>query len=97
MTTQEAQKALIKAIWSCIVDASSMNVVLSGPEVNAAIRDLKAAVAAEAVAARNAEIAEDVRGLKEGKVRDHVTGRLYGTDQVSRTAVLALLVPEETA
>ena len=47
MTPAEAQKALVKAIWSCIVDASSMHVVLSGPEVNAAIRDFKAAIEAE--------------------------------------------------
>jgi hypothetical protein len=43
----DARKALVKAIWSCIVDASSMNVVLSGPEVNAAMDGYRAAVLRE--------------------------------------------------
>lgn len=42
----------------------------------------------KAVAAERARIAEEVEGLPEAKVRDHVTGRLYGTGQVSRAAVL---------
>ena len=46
MSVEEAQKVLNKAIWSCIVEASSMNVVMSGAEVNAAIRELKAAIEA---------------------------------------------------
>ena len=46
-TVSEARKALVKAIWSCIVDASSMNVVMSGPEVNAAMDGYRAAVLRE--------------------------------------------------
>ena len=34
--------------WSCIVDASSMNLVLSGPEVNTAMDVYRAAIEAEA-------------------------------------------------
>jgi len=36
-------------------------------------------------------ITEAVQGLREGKVRDHVTGREYGTGQVSRDAVLTIV------
>ena len=53
----DAQRVLVRAIWSCIVDASSMNVVMSGREVNSAIRGLKTAV----VAAERARIADAVR------------------------------------
>jgi hypothetical protein len=49
--TDAAQKRLVAAVWDCIVDASSMNVVLSGPEFNAALRDFRAAIEAEARAA----------------------------------------------
>ena len=45
-----ARKALVKAIWACIVDASSMNVVMSGPEVNAAMDAYRDAVRADAEA-----------------------------------------------
>jgi hypothetical protein len=53
-----AQKALMKAVWNCIVDASSMNVVMSGSEVNAATRALKDAVRGEALAEVEAAVAE---------------------------------------
>jgi len=46
-TVLEARKALVRAIWSCIVDASSMNVVMSGSEVNAAMDGYRAAVLRE--------------------------------------------------
>ena len=57
----EARKALVKAIWACIVDASSMNVVMSGPEVNAAMDAYRDA----AVADERARIAEAVRELAQ--------------------------------
>ena len=44
---EKAQATLIQSIWMCIVDASSMNVVLSGTEVNAAIRAFRTAIEAE--------------------------------------------------
>ena len=59
-TVSEARKALVKAIWSCIVDASSMNVVMSGPEVNAAMDGYRAAVLRE--------LREEVAGLRHGTV-----------------------------
>ena len=51
-TPEATRKALVAAIWECIVDASSMNVVMSGAEVNAAIREFRicAAVASFSLA-----------------------------------------------
>jgi hypothetical protein len=60
MTIIEARKALVKAIWSCIVDASSMNVVMSGPEVNAAMDAYRDAV----ITAERARIAATYRELR---------------------------------
>ena len=55
-----AQKALVKAIWHAIVEASSMSVVLSGSAVNEAIRGFRAAIEAEARATLTAQLAEIV-------------------------------------
>ena len=59
-----AQKALMKAIWHCIVDASSMNVVMSGGEVNKATRNLRAAIEAEA---RQSALAEAIRRVEAAR------------------------------
>jgi hypothetical protein len=58
----DARKALVRAIWSCIVDASSMNVVLSGPEANAAMDGYRAAVLRE--------LRKEVAGM-EGQCHDY--------------------------
>ena len=50
LAVSPARQALVKAIWSCIVDASSMNVVMSGAEVNAAMDAYRDAVRADAEA-----------------------------------------------
>lgn len=41
-----------------------------------------------------AAIAQEIRELPVGEVRDHVTGRTYGTAQIDRGAVVALVNPE---
>jgi len=58
---EAAEKAVWKAVWAYICDASSMNVVLSGPEYKAAMRDYRAAIEAN----ERARIAEAVEGLRE--------------------------------
>lgn len=57
---EAAEKAVWKAVWKCIVDASSMNVVLSGPEYKAAMRDYRVAVEA----AERARIVAAVKDLR---------------------------------
>jgi hypothetical protein len=52
-TEAEARRALVKAIWKAIVEASTMNVVLSGRDVNEAMDAYRAAI--EAVAREQAE------------------------------------------
>ena len=77
---EAAEKAVSKAVWACICDASTMNVVLSGPEYKAAMRDYRAAIEAN----ERARIAEAVRGLPV----------FAGTEHVDRAAVLAVVEGE---
>ena len=90
-----AQKALMKAIWRCIVDASSMNVVMSGREVNEATRQLRAAIEREAVAQERARLRAAVEGLPDVNPTPTVgEGRSTDWPMVRRAAVLRLLDPE---
>lgn len=75
MTTGEAQKALVHAIWTCIVDASSMNVVMHGAE------DF-------IVVAERARIAEAVRGVDCHCAGSWATGH---TSRCPIPAVLAIV------
>lgn len=75
-----AQTVLVKAVWKCIVESSSMAVVMSGREVNDAIY----AYRSEARSALLAELAEKVRKLP-----------LTDDCGTSRAAVLALLSEPE--
>lgn len=105
----EAQKALVKAIWTCIVDASSMNVVMHGSEVNAAIRDFRAAIEVEAGAAERERIAAEIgRNLTDARIEDlmrqhaiplHGRGisvdlQARGVAASVRAAVLAIVEPK---
>lgn len=97
-----AQKALMKAIWHCIVDASSMNVVMSGGEVNKATRNLRAAIEAEARQSALTEAIRRVEGLPwrrmtgQGLDEGGTTGDLSWDwdeweDVLDKSAVLAIL------
>lgn len=64
----DAQVALTKAVWHCIVDASSMNVVMSGSEYNAAVRAFRRAIEAAIRAEAEAKVAA-LREALEDMVR----------------------------
>ena len=60
---EAAEKAVWKAVWACICDASTMNVVLSGPEYKAAMRDYRTAIEAN----ERARISETVNRIPPGE------------------------------